>query len=165
MILDRALGDIQPGADFLVGKISQHALEHFALAWAQADFRADRPSGIQQLLCAPSDRIEQACTRHDQHCVVRWSLAANQTMHGQETGRSFDRQCALRGRFDFKSRRAGCSFAENESAWLQRVYFCGNRIEYRVAPCLIQNDLALSESRICGLRGQRCGFTVTGLYC
>ena len=127
-------------------QISQHALEHFTLTWAQADFRAYRSPGIQQFLRAPPNGVEQACTRHNEDCVIGWSLAANETVHGEEAGRPFDRQSTLRCCLDFKSRRPGCSLTKNESPGLQRVYFCGNRVEYRIGPCLIQNDLALSES-------------------
>ena len=82
-------------------------------------------------------------------------------MHGQQTGRTFDRHCALWGRLNFKSRRPGGSVAKNEGAWLQRVCFCGNRIDYRIGPRLIQDDLAFSESHAAD-SWTDCGFTLTG---
>jgi len=95
MELDSALRHVEFAGDFLVGKILEHAVQHFPLAAADLYFRSDGASGSEKLFGPLGYRVQEgfSCDDHDLEILGR--LATHQAMHRQQAGNLLDRDPAI----------------------------------------------------------------------
>ena len=95
MEFDGALGEIEVACDFLVGKATKDAAEHFLFSASNLDFALHCLTGFKQLVRFFQEAFGVAVVGLDHDHVVIWRLAAHHAVHRKKACGLFHRQIAV----------------------------------------------------------------------